>query len=108
VFFTRLCFEAPCLLTPLPNFRAVMFGLWLAAFYYPNLFLIGISFSIYAHFRGTQLERKTRQDRSRGSRKLRLPGFSENRQWQGCQPYAPAAFTPREDPWYSFLSEAET
>jgi hypothetical protein len=25
----------------------------------------------------------------------------------GCQPYAPAAFTPRRNPWYSFL-EAES
>jgi hypothetical protein len=34
---------------------------WLAAFYYANpLFLMGISFLIYAHFSGTQLGRKTR------------------------------------------------
>jgi len=26
----------------------------------------------------------------------------------GCQPYAPAAFTPRKYSWYSFLSEAES
>jgi len=25
-----------------------------------------------------------------------------------CQPYAPAAFTPRKCSWYSFLSEAES
>ena len=25
----------------------------------------------------------------------------------GCQPYAPAAFTPRKYSWYSFLLEAE-
>ena len=23
--------------------------------------------------------------------------------WQGCQPYTAAAFTPKEDPWYSVL-----
>ena len=23
--------------------------------------------------------------------------------WQGCHPYSPAAFTSREDPWYSLL-----
>jgi hypothetical protein len=28
--------------------------------------------------------------------------------WQGCQPYAPAAFTPRKYSWYSFLLEAES
>jgi hypothetical protein len=27
---------------------------------------------------------------------------------QGCQPYAPAAFYPQEDSWYSFLLEAES
>ena len=26
----------------------------------------------------------------------------------GCQPYAPAAFTPRKYSWYSFLLEAES
>jgi len=25
----------------------------------------------------------------------------------GCQPYAPAAFSPRKYSWYSFLLEAE-
>ena len=25
----------------------------------------------------------------------------------GCQPYAPAAFTPRKSFWYSFLLEAD-
>jgi hypothetical protein len=31
------------------------------------------------------------------------------RRWrQGCQPYAPAAFYPQEDSWYSFLLEAES
>jgi len=27
--------------------------------------------------------------------------------WEGCQPYTPAAFTPRKYSWYSFLLEAE-
>jgi hypothetical protein len=27
---------------------------------------------------------------------------------QGCQPYAPAAFYPQGDSWYSFLLEAES
>jgi len=26
----------------------------------------------------------------------------------GCQPYAPAVFTPRKYSWYSFLLEAES
>jgi hypothetical protein len=36
-----------------------------------------------------------------GSRRLRLPGFKTigTCRWQGCQPYAPAAFTPRAIVW---------
>ena len=33
-----------------------------------------------------------------GSRRLRLPDFEtvDTLRWQGCQPYAPAAFKPKE------------
>jgi len=44
----------------------------------------------------------------------RIPGSSDSQiSWQrhrtvvGCQPYAPAAFTPRKYSWYSFLLVAE-
>jgi hypothetical protein len=40
----------------------------------------------------------------RGSHILR---HSAHRWRKGCQPYAPAAFYPQEDSWYSFLLEAE-
>ena len=40
-----------------------------------------------------------------GSRKLRFPDFMTMAQ-DGCQPYAPAAFTPRKCSWYSFLLES--
>jgi hypothetical protein len=45
-----------------------------------------------------------------GSRSLRLPDFKPfgTLRWQGCQPYAPAAFTSRKYSWYSFLLEAES
>jgi hypothetical protein len=45
-----------------------------------------------------------------GSRRLRLPDFKTvgTWTWQGCQPYAPAAFTPRKYSCYSFLLEAES
>jgi hypothetical protein len=45
-----------------------------------------------------------------GSRKLRLPDFMTTAQdgGKGCQPYAPAAFTPKKYTWYSFLLEAES
>ena len=44
------------------------------------------------------------------SRKLRFPRFRDNGtgRWKGCQPYAPAAFTPWKSSWYSFLLEAES
>jgi hypothetical protein len=36
------------------------------------------------------------------SRRLRLPDFKtiSTCRWQGCQPYAPATFTPRKYSWY--------
>jgi hypothetical protein len=42
---------------------------------------------------------------SQGFRRLRLPDFKtiSTARWQGCQPYAPAAFTPRKYSSYSFL-----
>jgi hypothetical protein len=45
-----------------------------------------------------------------GSRSLRLPDFKTigTRRWKGCQPYTPAAFTPRKYFWYSFMLEDET
>jgi len=42
-----------------------------------------------------------------GSRKLRFLDNVTMAQ-DGCQPYAPAAFTPRKYSWYSFLLEAES
>jgi len=44
------------------------------------------------------------------SRRLRLPDFKTigTWKWYGCQPYAPAAFTPRKYSWYSFLLQAES
>ena len=44
-----------------------------------------------------------------GSRNLRLPDFETicTWRWYGCQPYAPATFTPRKYSCYSFLLEAE-
>ena len=44
------------------------------------------------------------------SRRLRLPDLKTigTWRWQGFHPNAPAAFTPRKHPWYSFLLEAES
>jgi hypothetical protein len=54
--------------------------------------------------------------RNRPWRPIRLwdveaPTFSRQlaHRWRlGCQPYAPAAFYPHDDSWYSFLLEAES
>ena len=45
-----------------------------------------------------------------GSRRVRLPDFKTigTRKWKGCQPYVPAAFTPRKYSWYLILLEAES
>jgi len=41
---------------------------------------------------------------------VKVPRFHDNGtgRYEGCQPYAPAAFTPRKFSWYSFLLEAES
>jgi len=46
----------------------------------------------------------------RGFQEVKALRFHDNDtgRWQGCQPYAPAAFTPRKYTWYSFLLEAES
>jgi len=43
----------------------------------------------------------------RGFQEVKVPRFRD-RMAVGCQPYAPAAFTPRKCTWYSFLLEAES
>ena len=53
-----------------------------------------------------------RPEMPRGLQEVKVPRFRDNgRGWWlvvGCQPYAPAAFTPRKYSWYSFLLEAES
>ena len=46
----------------------------------------------------------------RGFQEVKVPRFHDNGtgRWYVCQPYAPAAFTPRKSSWYSFLLEAES
>jgi hypothetical protein len=60
-------------------------------------------------------KRKVKQSRYRpgvaqGFQEVKVPRFLYNGTgwWQGCQPYAPAAFTPRKYSWYSFLLDDES
>jgi hypothetical protein len=41
----------------------------------------------------------------RGLQEVKVLRFQDNStgRWSGCQPYTPAAFTPRKSSWYSFL-----
>jgi len=59
--------------------------------------------------------RSVKQSPYRPGRAQRVPGsYISQISWQrhmmvvGCQPYTPAAFTPRKYSWYSFLLEAES
>jgi hypothetical protein len=51
-----------------------------------------------------------RPEVSRVFQEVKVPRLRDNGPgwWQGCQPYAPAAFNPRKYFWYSFLLEAES
>jgi hypothetical protein len=51
----------------------------------------------------------TGQERPRRFQKVEASTFQtvDTGRWQGCEPYAPADFTPRRHRWYSFLLEAE-
>jgi hypothetical protein len=46
----------------------------------------------------------------RGFQEVKVPRLLDNGTgwWQGCQPYAPAVFTPRKYSRYSFQSETES
>ena len=51
-----------------------------------------------------------RPEVARGFQEVKVPRLRDSGPgwWEGCQPYAPAAFTPRKFSWYSFLLEAES
>jgi hypothetical protein len=63
--------------------------------------------SIHAMLKAIPLQALTGPERSRRSR---LPEFKTigTGRWQGCQHYTPAAFTPRNYSWNSFLLEVES
>ena len=65
---------------------------------YRNPFLVKVKQSLY------KLGLTLRATGVWGTQNLKTVGIWRE---QGCQPYAPAAFTPRRWPWYSFLLEAD-
>jgi len=52
----------------------------------------------------------TRLDGPWGLQEFEVPSFHDNRHMkvEGCQAYAPSAFTPRRYLWYSYLLAAES
>ena len=62
------------------------------------------------NFHVNQISPVTGLEWPRGFQEVKVPRFHDNGtgRWFVCQPYAPAAFTPRKFSWYSFLLEAES
>ena len=54
------------------------------------------------------LQALTGPDDSRRLRGSQISRQSAHEGGKGCQPYAPAAFTPRKHSWYSFLLRVES
>jgi hypothetical protein len=82
VCFTPSRFNAPCQFTSLPNLRSLIFVLTPALYYDNPLFLMGISFLIYAlntTFSKTQIGRKTRAGRAE-TNTYKLHGEDEHRE----------------------------
>jgi hypothetical protein len=81
-----------------------MFGLYLNAFHYTILYDVALGPNNMSNKpwinKAVPLQAWSGPE---GSRKLRFPDFMTTA--QDCQPYAPAAFTPRKYTWYSFLLE---
>jgi hypothetical protein len=70
---------------------------------------VGLKCCLEFSVKGKAIPLQALTDRE-GSMRLRLPDFKTigTRRWQGCQPYAPDAFTPRKYSWYLSLLEAES
>jgi hypothetical protein len=67
--------------------------------------------SVHAYLpRKVKVKVKQSRYRPRGFQEVKVPRLHDNGTgwWEGCQPHAPIAFTPRKCSWYSFLLEAES
>ena len=78
--------------------------------------LVGVNYIEYSNYRLKGKVVPTGHLGPQGSRRVNVPSVRDigTVMVVGCQPYAPAAFTPRSIPddrkhtWYSFLLEAES
>ena len=74
----------------------------------PQLFNLNyLGFTLFHLFYG---KGKASLEWPRGFQEFKVPTFHDNGTgwWQGCQPYAPTAFTPRKCSLYPFLLETES
>jgi hypothetical protein len=60
-----------------------------------------VHFHVYLYENVNDKKVKVKESRCRPGVAQRVPGFHDNgtEWWKGCQPYAPAAFTPRKYTW---------
>ena len=77
---------------------------------YKLVYLLPCAMSAVARSNVCKSSPITGLDRPRGFQEVTVPRFSwqRHRMVVGCQPNAPAAFTPGKYSWYSFLLEAES
>ena len=77
-------------------------------------YLTGEMMTIYISFIHFYIKVNVKVNQSRyrpgGFQEVKVPRFRDNgtELVVGCQPAAPAAFTPRKYSWYSFVLEAES
>jgi hypothetical protein len=107
----RLMKRFPCELSPVYNSKAIFTLIpLLSAKQIHNCFTSTQTYLGLYKNNGAQIKLSLYMPwRPLGLREVGVPTISEaHRLWQGCQPYASAAFYSQKDSWYSFLLEAES
>jgi hypothetical protein len=90
-------------------FTQISYAKYTYAFDSFEFFHVQVRSSVLGHVKGKAIPLQASTG-PEGSRRLGFPDFNTvgTWKWQGCQPYAPAAFTPSKYSWYSFLLETES